>query len=222
MHTRALLVATVLGLAGAMLGGEAHATNAWPDSDGIDPYFGYFYTWFDLYPADNGHVSWKAYVNGGGAVPTRDALILLDAIDNKWEPLFDYALVAGGYRQFDFQGVAHNQFAEASYMRGTQAEVDYVCQVANAIACFAPAVIISHSIPGPDRYVVVTAVLAYGPQVWNQPNNQYFTHAVAHEWGHGFGLGHHSGCTSVMGPFTCTNIPTPGDVVTALGTVYGY
>lgn len=223
IRAKAAAFAFALGIIGATFVGLAQASHSAPDND-----WGYRFTWYLLYPDKTGHISWKAYVNeDGGPVPLRDALILIDAVDNTWEAMLDYALAAGGYREFNIEGVAHDESAAVSYMRAnTQPEVNYVCGPnppgGIIVGCFAVASSTNYSTTDPDREAVLKAVLPYGPEVWDQPNNSYFSNHVAHEFGHGFGLAHHSSCTSVMGPFERENMPTASDIDTALDEVYGY
>jgi hypothetical protein len=137
--------------------------------------------------------------------------------------MFDYALVAGGYREFDFAGVAYNQSANAKYARmNTETEVLFFCGLGNVACFFYPSVID----PDPNQgfATVLSSSLVYGPHVYNDPVANFTKH-VSHEWGHGFGLAHEGQappCVTVMTRGECTNQPVAADIGTALDTVYGY
>lgn len=212
-----------LGLALALVGAtilnhadHARASHPWPNPD-----WGYLYTHWDLYPEPrSGHLTWKAWTVTAGPVPYRDALILMDAVKNKWEAPLNYALVAGGHRAFNFYGKAYNQSAEVSYARmDTSQQVLWFCGDPTYLGCFV--VDASSYDSGRARREVTKASIIYGPAIWGDSDSK-FLHSAAHEWGHGFGLAHHPPCETVMSPHGCTNLPVPADIATALGTVYGY
>lgn len=169
--------------------------------------------WHDLYPGRSGHVSYKAWTVNAGPVPTQDALLILNDVENVWEPMFDYALAAGGEPQFHFQPLAYNQSAEAQYARmDTVLQVQWFCAGAT-VACFAA------QVDGDNE--IISADIIYGPNVWQDPNDA-FQQSLAHEFGHGVALAHHGSCGFVMGPDGCTDLATAADIATALDVVFGY
>lgn len=174
-------------------------------------------SWADLYPSGSGHLSYRAWTVNAQPVPTQDSLLIISDVESYWEAPFDYALAAGGDRQFDFQGVSYNDSsAEASYARMDNTDqVLFFCQNGINTACFSPT---QRNAQGQ----VLKANVIYGPAVWQDPNPS-FQHGLAHEFGHGFALAHHiPQCTTVMSPDGCTQLASAADIATALGTVLGY
>lgn len=221
----ALVLSLTVVILGATQINKAEADHPWPNI-----LYGYLATYYELYPERSGHLTWKAWTIQAEPVPLAEAWLLVDVVDNTWEQMFNYALAVGGYRLFDFEGIAYDQSADVSYARmDTQQQVDWFCS-AGAAACL-------HWDPMPagegvdwvddadrdDRRELIRADIVYGPAVWGDPNDE-FRHGTAHEWGHGFGLAHHGVgvCETVMSGDGCTNMPAASDIATALDTVYGY
>lgn len=197
----------------------AEGSHPWPH-----PEWGYVNTLDTLYPQGSGQVTFRAATHTGAAVPSGDALVLLDAVDNKWEPILDYILVLGGDRQFDFAGVAYNQTsAKVSYLRqSTQAQINTLCTGTNYSSCQIPINWVWNSTYG--RYVTTKANIPYGPLAYNY-GDAIKRKVFSHEWGHNLGLNHHASypnCQTVMSPGHCTNLPSASDGATAIATVYAY
>jgi hypothetical protein len=174
-------------------------------------------SWADLYPSGSGHLSYRAWTVNAQPVPTQDSLLIISDVESYWEAPFDYALAAGGDRQFDFQGLAYNNSAaEATYGRmDNNTQVNLFCGGSIFTACF-----YHTSVNGQGQFV--KANIIYGPQVWQDPNPS-FQHGLAHEFGHSFSLVHHvPTCTTVMSPDGCSQLATAAEIATALGTVLGY
>lgn len=214
-----LAVGAVLAAAG-IFSTDARASDPWPYSG-----WGYIHTWKPLYPPpDSGDLSWKGWTINQQPLPDRDILLAMDVVNNKWAPSLNYALAAGGYRTFDFVVKPHNSSAaDAKYARmDTQEQVTWFCDNPTFIACFNLEEYEYHS--GVGRWVTTEASLVYGPTVYGYSNAK-FSYVLSHEWGHGFGLAHHSACSgSVMASgLGCSGgQPTAAEIATALETVYGY
>jgi len=208
-------------LLGLLLFGTAstYASHPWPD-----PTYGYINTLDSMYPQANGQVSFRALTNTGQPVPTSDGLVLLDAIDNKWEPILDYILVLGGDRQFNYYGVAYNDStAKVSYLRqSTQAQINTLCGGTNYSSCQIPLNFVWNATY--SRWVMSKSNIPYGPLAYDY-GDAIKKKVFSHEWGHMLGLSHHSpypNCQTVMSPGHCTNLPAAPDGGTAIATVYAY
>jgi hypothetical protein len=157
-----------------------------------------------------------------------DALYLVDALNNQWEPILDYILGSKGIRQFSFTGQAYNSTtAAATFIRmNTDGQVTYVCGGTTITACWAATstTTLSGSYPALNgRRTALKVTIPYGPVVYSGEWASGFEHTLAHEWGHGLGLEHHDpNCDTVMSNVSCTNMPSAADGSTAITTVYGY
>lgn len=219
MGRRGALLAFTALILGTMFAGTADANHANPPN----PFFGYVYTYRWLYPEDSGLLFWKAWTVDEEAVPLREALLLINAVENSWEAMFNYVLLLAGVRPFNFFGLGHHATADVKYARmNTTAQVQFFCQGGSTACLFPDAVYYD---PVRDIFELEGSFIVYGPIV-SGASNAVFQHVVAHEWGHGFGLAHHNNvCGFVMSaklPLQCTNMPVGADIVTALDTVYGY
>ncbi len=185
-----------------VVGEVAHHADSSPDS------------WLALYPGWSGHLTYRAWTVGAEPVPFLDAMLIINDVENVWEPQFNFALVAGGEDPFDFEGLDYDEQAAANYARmDTNQQVAFFCGGATT-ACF----IVTASSGGK----FLRANIVYGPTVWGDPND-WFQHGLAHEFGHGFSLDHHeASCGWVMSSDNCPDLADADDIATALEDVLGY
>lgn len=168
-------------------------------------------SWTNLYGGESGYLSYKAWTVNAEPVPLQDALLILNDVENVWEPMFDFALAYGGYPTFDFDPKDYTETADQKYARmDTIAQVTWFCRNAIVTAC---------AIRWTADEKIVAADLVYGPLIWEDPND-WFQHGLAHEFGHTFWLAHHvPDCGYVMSPDNCPDLAVADDIATALGVL---
>jgi hypothetical protein len=214
---RLVLVGAVAVLAIGSIATRAQAHHAQVDPQGL---WGYLWSNYDYYPNRSTSASYKAWTVSGAAVPGREQLLIIDTVDGKWEPPLNYGRAAGGYPTFNFFVVNYNQTTALKFLRmDTDDQVHWLCG-ATAAACFVAESYLYDS--SRQRREVTVASFVYGPNVAGGSDLE-FEHDMAHEFGHMFGLAHHTPCGYVMSTTTnCTNLPDSSDVATTLQYVYGF
>lgn len=175
------------------------------------------YRWQPLRPGVGYQLFYQAAKWEDDPLPTGEALILLDAVENKWEPFFTH------HGPFAFNPVPWESWAHASFWRVPgQNYISYFCRTDNQLVsgCFVPNVYTWGS--GCECFNVQHGIIPFGPHSFHH-SSAWLSHVLAHEWGHGFTLKHHEPCDSVMNGIhnACFVDPSHADAHTGLNQL-GY